>query len=82
MVFWIDLPAGWQADHQYLTVPNPPQPASEETRTIEMELKSPAEAETGEVSVRGFALYYVCEDVNGACFYRRQDVPVQVRLVH
>jgi tetratricopeptide (TPR) repeat protein len=81
LVFWINLPAGWQADHQYLTVPNPPQPASQEIRTIEMELKSPLRAETWEVSLAAFALYYVCEDVNGVCFYRRQDIPVKIRLM-
>jgi len=81
LAFWINLPPGWQADHQYLTVPNPPEPASHETRTIEMELKSPPGATAGEVNLSAFALYYVCEDVHGVCLFRRQDIPLKVRLV-
>ncbi len=80
LAFWIDLPPGWQADQQYMTVPNPRQPASQETRKIEMELKSPPRSTAGEVSLPAFVLYYVCEDVNGVCFYRRQDIPVKVQL--
>jgi hypothetical protein len=80
LAFWIDLPPGWQVDQQSTTVPNPPQPASQETRKIEIELKSPPRTTAGEVSLHGFALYYVCEDVNGVCFYLRQDVAVKVRL--
>ncbi len=80
LAFWIDLPPGWQVDQQYLTVPNPPQPASQETRRLEIELKSPPGSKAGEVSLHAFALYYVCEDVHGVCFYRRQDVPVKIRL--
>jgi len=81
LAFWIDLPPGWQADQQYLTLPNPPQSASQETRKIEVELKSPPGSKAGEVTLRAFALYYVCEEVNGVCFYRRQDIPVKVHLV-
>lgn len=80
LAFWVALPPGWQADHQQVAVPNPPAPTSHETRTLELELRSPAQASAGEVTLAAFALYYVCEDVGGVCFYRRQDVPLKVRL--
>lgn len=80
LVFWIDLPPGWQADQQRVTVPSARPPTSRETRTIELELRSPPQASAGEVTLNAFALYYVCDGVNGVCFYRRQDIPLQVRL--
>ena len=79
LVFWLHLPDGWQADSRYLTVSKPPQAVSWEIRKVEFELKSPANF-TDSVTIQAYALYYVCEDVNGTCLYRRQDVPVQVEL--
>lgn len=79
LVFWVDPPDGWQVDRRYLTVPLPPSPVSQEPRQVEFELKSPP-GFTGSVSVPTYALYYVCEDVNGTCLYRRRDVPVEVQV--
>ena len=54
---------------------------SEEPRVVEFELTSPATGSPGMVKVPGYTLYYVCEDVNGVCMYRRQDVEIPVRVV-
>jgi len=51
---------------------------SKETRQIEFEVKGPKQNGTGSVTLPGYALYYVCEDVNGVCMYRRQDVPITI----
>jgi hypothetical protein len=53
---------------------------SQETRTIEFELKCPEKARPSSVSIPAYALYYVCEDVNGTCLYRRQDVIFAVQV--
>ena len=56
-----------------VTVPNPPEVVSLEPRKVELEIKAPDDAR-GRYQIPGYALYYVCEDVNGICLYRRQDV--------
>jgi hypothetical protein len=37
-------------------------------------------SESGAIAVPGYALYYVCEDVNGVCMYRRRDVNVPLQV--
>lgn len=80
LALWITPPTGWQVDSRYQTVPNAPAAFSKETRTIEFEIKSPEDAKPGEVTFSGYALYYVCEDVDGTCLYRRQDVTFAVEV--
>jgi tetratricopeptide (TPR) repeat protein len=80
LTFWVDPPRDWQVSSQYFSVPNPKAVVSQETRTIEFELKCPEGARSGSVRIPAYALYYVCEDVNGTCLYRRQDVVLQVQV--
>ena len=80
LVLWLDLPDGWQADQQALTVPNPAQATSHEPRKLEVEVRSPTQATPGAVELAAYALYYVCEDTNGVCLYRRQDIPLLVTM--
>lgn len=80
LVFWIDPPQGWEVSDRYLTVPNPKETVSLETRQIEFELSCPEQAPAGIVTVPAYALYYVCEDVGGTCLYRRQDVKIQFEV--
>ena len=77
LVFWIDVPDGWQVDRRVQTVANPPEVVSKEARKVELELKAPDDAR-GTFRFPGYALYYVCEDVNGVCLYRRQDVTLSL----
>ena len=79
LVFWIDPPDGWQVDRNYLTVGRPPEVVSQEDRKVEFELKSPA-GSAGPVTIPAYALYYICEDVDGTCLYRRQDVSLRINL--
>jgi len=78
---WIDIPRGWTAEAQRLQVPNPPVPLSTETRRIEVELKAPDSAAPGRMTLEAYALYYVCEDVDGTCLYRRQDIRMPISIV-
>ncbi|RMG49285.1 MAG: tetratricopeptide repeat protein, partial [Acidobacteria bacterium] len=80
VVFWVHPPQGWAVDRQYQTIPSPSQPVSREPRQVEFEIRCPEDARPGTVSIPGYALYYVCEDVNGVCLYRRQDVILKVRV--
>jgi hypothetical protein len=80
LVLWISPPRGWRLDNRYFTIANPPQPVSQEVRRIEVEAKSWENAPPGVVSIPGYALYYVCEDVNGTCLYRRQDIELKVEI--
>ena len=53
---------------------------SDEDRRVEVEILRPStenvEGAAGGAVLSGYALYYVCEDVRGACLYRRQDIHV------
>lgn len=80
LVLWVDPPSGWEVSSRYLSFPNPKTVVSQETRNIEFELKCPATARPGPVRFPAYALYYVCEDVNGTCLYRRQDVVLEVHI--
>ena len=77
---WINAEQGWQANSRLSALPNPPQTISRETRTLELELLAPAQSAPGTYTLRAYALYYVCEDVNGTCLDRRQDIPLQVKV--
>ncbi len=79
LIFWVEAPEGWQLDRRAVTVPNPPETVSSEPRRIELEIKAP-DAASGRYQLPGYALYYVCEDVNGICLYRRQDVSLAVTV--
>ena len=74
LVFWINPPEGWTVSRRYHELPNPRQSVSQETRTIELEIGWPERVANRSTSWDGYALYYVCEDVDGTCLYRRQDV--------
>jgi tetratricopeptide (TPR) repeat protein len=77
-VFWVSDSSGWNISQQFITVPNPSQAVSTEPREVEFEVKTPDRSQATPVTLRAYALYYVCEDVNGVCMYRRQDVPITI----
>lgn len=79
MVVWLDPPPGWEAEARMYTHPLPPEIVSLETRVIEAEVRAPDDFDGQPVTIPGYALYYACEDVNGICMYRRQDLEVEVR---
>lgn len=75
---WIDVPDGWKASKS-LHIVEPPinQVTSTETRRVDFEIQAPANA-TGTTRLPAYAMYYVCEDENGTCLYRRQDFAIEV----
>ncbi len=82
LVLWIDaasLPEGWRVESSWIETKMPSAALSEELRSTSFDLQLAGDARQG--SVRGYALYYVCEGESGTCLYLRQDfeVPVAAR---
>ena len=77
---WITPPPGWVVESQQITFPNPDQAVSKEVRKIEFELTWPNTEVAKFLVLPAYALYYVCEDVNGTCLYRRRDIPIKISL--
>ena len=77
---WFDPPSGWIVESQKITFPNPDKAVSKEVRKIEFELIWPDTEQAKFTVLPAYALYYVCEDVNGACLYRRRDIPIKIYL--
>jgi hypothetical protein len=80
LVYWVSPPREWTADRRAVAAPNAPTAVSQEPRTVEFEVKVPETQAPGATAVSGYALYYVCEDVNGVCMYRRRDVSVPIQV--
>jgi hypothetical protein len=74
---WVDVPDGWQVDHQLLEHTNPPLDVSSETRRLDFELRPPKD-ERGEHVLAGYALFNACEGEHGTSVYRRRDFEVRV----
>ncbi len=78
LVFWVSPPDGWRVDRHLHQVAVPNEPVSQETRRVELEVQTPP-GFVGSATIPAYALYYVCEDVDGTCLFRRQDVELTVR---
>ena len=76
---WVEPPKGWDVSRRSVILPLPGQPVSGEPRHVELELRAPEQA-ARPAEIRGYALYYVCEGVGGACLYRRQDFSVPLPM--
>jgi hypothetical protein len=77
---WVNAPPGWEVGPPAPTTPPPPEAVSVEPREVQFELRAPDDATPGSTLVSAYALYYVCEDVDGLCLYRRQDLSIPVRV--
>lgn len=75
---WLEPPEGWTAEAEMLEVPLAPEPISDELRTVEFELKLPAEVPPGTTQIPAAAFYYVCEGRDGSCLYRRRDLEIAI----
>jgi hypothetical protein len=80
LVYWLSPPRAWNVDRRAGAVPNAPTAVSQEARTVEFEVTVPETQSPGAIAIPGYALYYVCEDVNGVCMYRRRDVSVPLEV--
>ena len=76
---WIDAPDDWKVEPQLLEAPQGDLPETSEPRQLEFEIRAPAEA-SGTSKLNTYALYYVCEDAGGACYFLRKDIPVTITV--
>ena len=78
--FWIDAPDGWSVEKRLWELPNGEGTTSVEERKIEFEVRAPKDAKPGKHKLDCYALYYVCEGVDGTCLYLRQDVAIEIEI--
>jgi hypothetical protein len=77
---WLNKPIGWEAQKQFYSFPNPPEAIDNQSRRIEFEIRQipGSQLDESQKDLTGYALYFVCEDVDGTCLYRRQDFSVSL----
>lgn len=76
---WLDSTDGWQPERRLIACEQIPGAAeSKEVRRIEVEFKSASNAK--DESLRGYALYYICDKASGTCMLRRQDFAFQASI--
>jgi len=80
LMLWVDPPPGWRVDRRLHTAPTVLTDSSTEARRIEFEVRWKAGTAAGVVSIPAHALYDVCEDVDGTCVYRRQDLTIRATV--
>ncbi len=80
MQVWVSPPDGWAVDRRSHTLPNAETDASLETRTVEFEVQVPPGAAPGTITLPAYALYNVCEGLDGTCLYRRSEIPIEIRV--
>ena len=73
LVMWVDLPKGVTMVEQATAYPNPETPETRELRQLEFEIEADDSLAEGPVDILAYALYYVCQDEGGVCYYLRQD---------
>jgi len=77
---WIEGTRSWKPQQQLTVYQGVPGAAeSSETRLVEIELQSTAEAKSE--SIRGFAVFNICEKSTGTCLMRRADFSAHVNVV-
>jgi len=74
---WIDPPQGAVVDRRLIELPGAAEAVSREVREAEFEIRLPDAADKP-ARVNGYVLYYVCEEADGTCLYRRQDFSVRL----
>lgn len=77
---WLNRPEGCELDNPFRALDNPAEAVSQEDRKVEVEVRCAEDAAPGLRDVEGYALYYVCEDIDGTCLYRRQDFSASLEV--
>lgn len=81
MVVWLEPSNnGDVSKSSSLTHVSPQTATSDEVRPIEFEFKTNADSKEP-LTIRGYALYYVCTSDNGQCLYRRQDFEIPIQFI-
>jgi hypothetical protein len=76
---WITAPDGGTIERPLFELRQTESAESRETRRLEFEVLT-SSAAAGQL-LRGYALYYVCEEAGGQCLYFRQDFEIPITVV-
>ena len=79
MIVWIEPSEFGTLTQSHWSVPNPKTAESAETRNIEFEFKTGRSAKTS-FELEGYALYYICQQKDGQCLYRRQNFTIPITI--
>lgn len=80
-LLWLHEADQWQIDRPLQTVAKGDGDTSNENRHFEVELRSTSDMPIGQQLINAYSLYYICEDVNGICLYRRQDFTIPIEIL-
>ena len=78
LTVWLKPSEGWESESALIQIPNPPVATDKSPRSLEFELIQSKDKPLHEIT--GYALYNICEEINGTCLFRRQDFTIQ--LIH
>lgn len=79
MQIWLDLPQGTASEQKLYQLPIPKTATSDENRRVEFEIRGD-DLGKKEFQVKSYALFHICDDVNGLCRFVRIDVPFTIRV--
>lgn len=77
MRVWIgeeELPPGVAVERRLIELSGPDEAVSTERREVDFEVR--LEGAARGTTLKGYALFYACEDVDGLCVYRRRDFEI------
>lgn len=80
LTMWVDLPDGISMVERNLSFTNPETPETTELRQLELEVALADSIPDGPIDLPAYALYYVCEDEGGVCYYLRQDFTLRFNV--
>lgn len=76
LTIWVGLPEGLALSASQITFPNPKTPETRELRQVEFEMAIDEKVPDGQLELPAYALYYVCADEGGVCYYLRNDFKI------
>lgn len=79
VVVWLDRAKGWTLERQVIVVPNGNGELSVGAKSVDFEIRPEGSKEGRDAEITGYALYYLCEDLDGVCVYRRQDFSIKLK---
>lgn len=80
LMIWVGLPDGLTMVEGDLAYNNPELPETRELRHVEFEVAVVESFSEQKLEFPGYALYYVCEEEGGVCYYLRTDFTIALNV--
>lgn len=77
MVVWIEPHADWAFDKRGSIIQNNENPESNESRSVQFEIRANEPLEETR-TLKGYALFNVCEEQGGQCLFLRRDFEIEL----